>query len=657
MQWYSQLADTHQQQLGNGKWSGNQRWCALEEAQPLAYTFATAALSEAEGDLGEANTSQHTGKRTLLRVAHDQVPDLLEYTYLPDGIAAVTTTFRFRQCLPWGEYGVIMEWDDCTRGTRVEICIHDAHASGRFNPPVAPISVVHDDNSCMWRDGPYTVACAYTGATRAYAAGGTTQLRLSCTTARVVIAFHTDPAQAIADARRLLECAESVREYSARCWDVYLASCPTHDFPNGYTDNATDTSIDRQTLCVRQRWHWWAVLVNVVDVGLPGALPYLAPDRAIWHGSWSNDSPDALCALTLTNEWELARRCIVQYVAASISRHGDLSWYTHAYGRGCLGHAGDSGYYSHGVPNIVHTVEFYVRHTGDDAILDASAGDGMTVWEKLTCYIRRVFIARDTNGDDLIEWANLWETGWDDKVSAFFARSTMDEWIACITRNDPTEVAALYRERACPTTALNEQVALLSALESMSRLALQRHDAALEFFCTRQMAQIQAVIEQRHWDEAEGFYFDWDVRGEQRVAAKNLDAFYYLAYAPNAQRVARMVAHFVDSNSFGLRYPPTLSADDPQFDRTGYWRGSHWPREMLYVGLGLAAQGYDELALRVVVHAICSQQGCVIAEHLNPYSGALLGTSQTMAYNACLLIALHDILGQPTWQPRSKQLV
>jgi putative isomerase len=177
----------------------------------------------------------------------------------------------------------------------------------------------------------------------------------------------------------------------------------------------------------------------------------------------------------------------------------------------------------------------------------------------------------------------------------------------------------------------------------MHRLALLQQESQLAHWCLEQSARIRSVLEQRHWDEEEGFYYDWDVRLQQRSTAKNLDAFYYLYHAEDTSRVKQVMKHFLSLTEFGLPYPPTLSADNPHFAPLGYWRGSYWPREMLYIGLAFNKQGYIDLALREVLKALCSQSGCVIAENLHPQQGTLGGNCYTMAYSSCLNLALQEI--------------
>jgi hypothetical protein len=151
-------------------------------------------------------------------------------------------------------------------------------------------------------------------------------------------------------------------------------------------------------------------------------------------------------------------------------------------------------------------------------------------------------------------------------------------------------------------------------------------------------------LELRHWDEASGYYLDWDVRSGKRFEALNLDGAYGLGYVTDPQRVRKVVAALHDPQRFGLRFPPTLSSSEPAFDPRGYWRGAYWPREMQHLGRALCQAKHHGFALRLLVQALMSQDGCVIAEHLEPHTGELLGSSVTMAYSGGLNLALREVL-------------
>jgi hypothetical protein len=578
---------------------------------------------------------------------------LRSYTYLADGLAAETDAFGFQMRFPWGAHGTLLQWD-VAPGAVVEATVEHALHCGLTAEQRRPVAIDVRGRRAVISDGVYSLA--FHAGEGCAIKRGATRLRLTVAgerTARVVVVFHTDAGEAERQAAELLAQFAAAIERSALFWEEYLQSCPLHPFDGGYTyadSSGAVVHLPAEMLLTRQLWHWWAALVNVGDVAFNLASPYLAPDRTHWQGSWSNDSPETMCALALTNQRDLARRCIVRYIADAINDAGDLGWYTHNYGRSCLGHSHDSGFYSHGVPTIVHTVEFYIRHTGDTSILDEAAGS-LTIWEKLRRYLERVFVARDLDGDGLIEWRNLWETGWDNKVGPFFSRAPLERWVEVMSRNDPAELAVWYDERCCPVTALAEQVHLLTALASMAHLARRRGDEALASSCAERYARIRQVIEARHWSEATGFYHDWDVQSERLVEAMQLDAVYYLYHSERHDRAERVVAWLSDPAAFGLPHPPTLSAGHPQFEPGGYWNGSYWPREMFYVALALHRHGHDALALRELAKALCSQEASIVGETLDPFTLRSNSQVYTMAYGACLGIALLELRGAPVWLP------
>jgi len=467
---------------------------------------------------------------------------------------------------------------------------------------------------------------------------------------QLVLSYHVDPAQARSIVQRLSRGTNATLAQSVTFWDEYFASCPVQPYNAllPFADRSREVAqVNPQQFVIRQLWHWWVVLTNVTEIEFNRYSPFMAPDRNRWFGTWSNDGPEALCALAMTNQWALAGRCLREYVRTSINAVGNLSWYTHSDGIACLGAPGDSGYYSHGVPAVVHAVEFYVRITGDATLLDASINDRWTVWDKLVQYMQHLWKVRDINHDGLLEWVNLWETGWDDKPGPFFSRSALTEWITVIERNDPTEIADWYGNRSVPVTAMSEQVQSLWALRSFSRLADLKGDPHLVTWSAQQASSVVARVESRHWD-GHG-YVDWDVKHNVQSSTHTLDGFYFLYFTQRADRVHSMVRQLTTPRTFGLPWPPVVSADDPHFDPQGYWTGSHWPREMLYLALGLNHQHEKGLALTVLLKGIMAADGCIIPERLNPTTGTKICHVDAMAYSGALNLGLLEVLHNDVW--------
>ncbi len=137
---------------------------------------------------------------------------------------------------------------------------------------------------------------------------------------------------------------------------------------------------------------------------------------------------------------------------------------------------------------------------------------------------------------------------------------------------------------------------------------------ALDAYCLAQIASLldrpadyaaylqeyenmQKLINEKLWNEREGFYFDryWDGRFSSRKAASNF--FPLLARIPDARRASLLVKHLLNPKEFWGEYIlPTISRDDPQFPQQQYWRGTVWPPTNYLVYQGLKAYGFDAVA-------------------------------------------------------------
>jgi hypothetical protein len=137
---------------------------------------------------------------------------------------------------------------------------------------------------------------------------------------------------------------------------------------------------------------------------------------------------------------------------------------------------------------------------------------------------------------------------------------------------------------------------------------------ALDAYCLAQIASIlnrpadyaaylqeyenmQKLINEKLWNEREGFYFDryWDGRFSSRKAASNF--FPLLARIPDTRRASLLIKHLLDPKEFWGDYVlPTISRDDLLFPQQQYWRGTVWPPTNYLVYQGLKAYGFDAVA-------------------------------------------------------------
>lgn len=156
-------------------------------------------------------------------------------------------------------------------------------------------------------------------------------------------------------------------------------------------------------------------------------------------------------------------------------------------------------------------------------------------------------------------------------------------WIDAISQQ---ALSALYISRLCDLYKDTKQAALWK----------QRYE------------ELKKIVNERYWDEKDGFYYDVDVASGAPCRIKTPASFWaMLAEIPSKEQAARMVEYMKKKEFMGGNFPWTsLSRDDKDYNgETGdYWRGGIW-LPMVYMGTkALEKYGYydlaDELAEKVI---------------------------------------------------------
>jgi hypothetical protein len=207
---------------------------------------------------------------------------------------------------------------------------------------------------------------------------------------------------------------------------------------------------------------------------------------------------------------------------------------------------------------------------------------------------------RDGNADGLLEWGSdadlvagavppweenasgkqraMWESGQDDLPNweeAAFSDSSGTLTMNCLDLN------CLY---ALDAYCLSQIANILNLPEDYN-IYLQEYE------------QMKALINEKLWNEREGFYYDrhWDGLFSSRKAASN---FYpLLARIPDARRASLLIRRLLNPKEFWGEYIlPSISRDDPLFKDQQYWRGTIWPPTNYLVYQGLKACGFDAVA-------------------------------------------------------------
>jgi len=454
----------------------------------------------------------------------------------------------------------------------------------------------------------------------------------------VAFGFGLSEGEALSQAEAALKDPGSLSHSTRSFWNAYLGSCPllVLDEPLAYVYGPTGErrEIPPEELLKKELWHWRGLLVSVARAPYLKCSPITVADWGEFVGMWSNDGLEEAVALAYTSQHALARECLINWFDCAVNYKGDghCVWTLYPSGLTSFDHHGALDEKTEGVPMAARSIGQYIRATGDTEILEVTLtsphAKGRSLWEQLKAYEENLLAVRDINGDHLVDWVHMYETGWDNKSSPF------------VERNE------------APTTAVNEQVFRLWSLSEMAYLAALKGEDPRPW--RDEFERVRREVEEKLWNETDSFYHDLDIdRGELWLSARNLDAFYWLYFESDPERARKLLQALNDPAEFSASLLPTLSMRSLGFRRDGYWDGRAWPREHAYVGVALDRTGHPLLGFQWVARAIMASLGPVLAETLDPLADpveySFVGPCRLMGYNALNCLALVDVAGLRMW--------
>jgi hypothetical protein len=419
-----------------------------------------------------------------------------------------------------------------------------------------------------------------------------------------------------------------------RAWNEYLAAVPlvAPAQPVTFTVGTTgqQESITPEDLVRSELWHWRGLLNTTCLTHYLKATPIVIADWNVFFGMWSNDGIAETQAISGTNRTDIARSSILKWFRYSVNAQGDgtLAWTIFPSGKNTFAANGPERK-TQGVPVQASLLGEYIRFTGDTGILDEKVGGpagDRTIWQALLAYQHNLAKVRDPNHDHLIDWLNTYETGWDDKHSPFIDLNKS------------------------PTSAINEQVYNLWSLQEMMYLARLRSEDPAPW--QQEYDASLAAVRSKLWDPATQRYWDLDTKtGKLWTQGENLDAYYFLYFERDPERIAAMMKRLDDPKKFNGALLPTLAFDTPNWG--GYWRGPAWPREYGYVGMGLARSGHVLEGFTWLARGINANLGPLLPENVEPnvYPPAehAIGSVRIMGHDTIDALILPDVAGLRTW--------
>ncbi|MGE6651292.1 MGH1-like glycoside hydrolase domain-containing protein [Shewanella colwelliana] len=143
--------------------------------------------------------------------------------------------------------------------------------------------------------------------------------------------------------------------------------------------------------------------------------------------------------------------------------------------------------------------------------------------------------------------------------------------------------------------------------------------------------QLAQLIQTAFYDAKTGFFYDRRFNKQKDylmiAQGKGVEGWLPLwAGAASEEQAQTMVARHITPERFGTRLPfPTVSADNPAFAATKYWRGPVWLDQTLFALKGIERYGYGaltkKLARQLVDHAEGALVQAPIRENYDPLTG------------------------------------
>lgn len=152
----------------------------------------------------------------------------------------------------------------------------------------------------------------------------------------------------------------------------------------------------------------------------------------------------------------------------------------------------------------------------------------------------------------------------------------------------------------------------------------------------------EAAINGKLWDEKQGFYFSYDLRGDRPLPIKTSSGFMpLLAGIPARRQADRLADHLCRTftRGAGWRMCASTAADEAAFDPVKYWRGPIWTNLNWMLYHGLRRYGFDDLAERVRSDTLELLSEAGLFEYFDPRPGPPQGLgSDRFSWSAALAL-------------------
>lgn len=270
-------------------------------------------------------------------------------------------------------------------------------------------------------------------------------------------------------------------------------------------------------------------------------------------------------------------------------------------------------------------------NTGDKKVLEE-------FYPKVKKYHEWWYSERDHDKDGLCEFgatdnkleAAKWESGMDNAVR--FDTST-------IVANDKPKAYSFEQESVDLNAYLYSEKLFLAKIAKVLNNSEEKN-------WTQQSNRLKEKIQNQFWDKTTNWFYDTNLKGDSFYKILGCEGWTPLwSKIANVEQAKLVAEKMMDEKIFNTHIPlPTLAANEPKFNPTGYWRGPVWLDQCCF---GIEAlENYkltkeaNTLALKLLQNAEgLLEDGMAIRENYQPITGKGL-KAQNFSWSAAHLLML-----------------
>jgi hypothetical protein len=138
--------------------------------------------------------------------------------------------------------------------------------------------------------------------------------------------------------------------------------------------------------------------------------------------------------------------------------------------------------------------------------------------------------------------------------------------------------------------------------------------------------ELRDRIDEILWNEGGGTWDDVDNLSGERLSHRTVDALLGALVTENVERRTQVYAQVCGRKDFGLDFgPASVHPDEPNYDPSGYWRGSSWPQLTYLFWRGATDSRMSEPAGWLSARLSAGANASGFAEYWDPRDGQGFG--------------------------------